>query len=84
MAKSQVSLCKLFALFISFLLIASCGIPVAEGGSPLCSKMSQTWSGFCGISKHCDNQCRKWEKAERGACHHKGLGFACFCYFKKC
>ncbi|PWA50220.1 gamma-thionin [Artemisia annua] len=47
----------------------------------LCSRRSKTWSGFCGFSKNCDRQCRNWEKAAHGACHHQGLGMACFCYF---
>ncbi|KAI3443437.1 hypothetical protein Pfo_000102 [Paulownia fortunei] len=69
-----------FALFFCFLLIASYEMPAAE--AKICQRMSKTWSGFCGNSGNCDRQCRNWEKAQHGACHRRGLGFACLCYFK--
>ncbi|PWA50221.1 gamma-thionin [Artemisia annua] len=47
----------------------------------VCSRRSETWSGICGDSKHCDEQCRNWEGAAHGACHRQGVGRACFCYF---
>ncbi|KAJ9551709.1 hypothetical protein OSB04_015754 [Centaurea solstitialis] len=46
-----------------------------------CERRSKTWTGYCGDSKHCDQQCREWEGAKHGACHREGLGMACFCYF---
>ncbi|KVI01996.1 Gamma thionin [Cynara cardunculus var. scolymus] len=52
-----------------------------KGIEKVCRRRSKTWSGYCGDSKHCDQQCREWEGAEHGACHHEGLGRACFCYF---
>ncbi|GKB79956.1 defensin-like protein 1 [Tanacetum coccineum] len=51
-----------------------------KGTNKLCERRSTTWSGFCGVSKHCDQQCREWEKAAHGACHRQGLGMACFSY----
>ncbi|GKD92536.1 putative gamma-thionin [Tanacetum coccineum] len=47
-----------------------------KGTNKLCERRSTTWSGFCGVSKHCDQQCREWEKAAHGACHRQGLGMA--------
>ncbi|OMO75640.1 Knottin [Corchorus olitorius] len=75
---------QLFALFFIVILLANQEIPVAE--AKLCQKRSKTWTGICIKTKNCDNQCKKWEKAEHGACHRQGIGFACFCYFnqKKC
>ncbi|KAH1226629.1 Defensin-like protein 19 [Glycine max] len=35
----------------------------------ICEKYSKTWSGWCGNSNHCDNQCKKWEGAKFGSCH---------------
>ncbi|KAL3644202.1 hypothetical protein CASFOL_012134 [Castilleja foliolosa] len=72
---------KFFALVLCFLLIASYEMAASEAYK-ICQKMSKTWSGPCSITSRCNNQCRKWEKAKQGACHWKGFGFACFCYFK--
>ncbi|KAL8255303.1 hypothetical protein R6Q59_033524 [Mikania micrantha] len=47
----------------------------------LCEKASKTWSGYCGITKHCDSQCKSWEGAVHGACHFHDLKSMCFCYF---
>ncbi|KAK6139729.1 hypothetical protein DH2020_026528 [Rehmannia glutinosa] len=80
MAKFQVSSTIFFALFFCFLLIASYETGVAE--AKICGKMSKTWSGMCVNSGNCDRQCKNWEKALHGACHRRGFGFACFCYFK--
>ncbi|KAL6209468.1 hypothetical protein ACLB2K_020410 [Fragaria x ananassa] len=80
------------ALLVVFLLIASMTMPSAEGACPLVQKRSRTWSGFCGSSDHCNNQCKTWESAKHGACHNTykkvfGVrvvsGRACFCYFCK-
>ncbi|EYU32771.1 hypothetical protein MIMGU_mgv11b019564mg [Erythranthe guttata] len=49
--------------------------------SRLCERRSKTWTGFCGSSNNCNNQCRNWERASHGACHAQFPGFACFCYF---
>ncbi|KAI3753293.1 hypothetical protein L2E82_25342 [Cichorium intybus] len=50
----------------------------------LCEKPSQTWSGNCGNTGHCDGQCKSWEKATHGACHVRGGKHMCFCYFSRC
>ncbi|KAF2583652.1 hypothetical protein F2Q70_00036082 [Brassica cretica] len=47
----------------------------------VCQRRSQTWTGFCGNTRGCDIQCKRWERASHGACHAQFLGFACFCYF---
>ena len=47
----------------------------------LCEKASKTWSGNCGNTGHCDNQCKSWEGAAHGACHVRGGKHMCFCYF---
>ncbi|KAG8376369.1 hypothetical protein BUALT_Bualt09G0055900 [Buddleja alternifolia] len=80
MAKSQVGSTIFFAIFFCFLLIASYEMQSAE--AKICQRMSKTWSGFCANSGNCDRQCRNWEKAQHGACHHRGWGMACLCYFK--
>ncbi|XP_051150483.1 defensin-like protein 1 [Andrographis paniculata] len=83
MAKSQLTSTILSALFFfCMLLIASHEMKVAEGAVRLCGRLSQTWTGFCGNTGGCNEQCRSWERAQSGACHRRGLiGFACFCYF---
>ncbi|KAG2250671.1 hypothetical protein Bca52824_080807 [Brassica carinata] len=44
----------------------------------VCQRRSQTWTGFCGNTRGCDIQFKRWERASHGACHAQ---FACFCYF---
>ncbi|XP_022842067.1 defensin-like protein 1 [Olea europaea var. sylvestris] len=81
MAKSQISKVIFSALLICFLLIASNEVQIVE--AKVCSRLSRTWSGICLNTGNCDRQCRNWEKAQHGACHRRGWGFACFCY-RKC
>ncbi|OVA06211.1 Knottin [Macleaya cordata] len=78
-----------FALiFIFFLLTTSGNAAIKAGGDfmldDLCEKASQTWSGNCGNTQHCDRQCINWEKALHGACHVRGGKHMCFCYFSQC
>lgn len=47
----------------------------------VCQRRSKTWTGFCGNTRGCDSQCKRWERASHGACHAQFPGFACFCYF---
>ncbi|XP_021287198.1 defensin-like protein 19 [Herrania umbratica] len=77
MAKSLKSV-HFFALFFIIILLANREMPVAE--AKLCQKRSKTWTGACIKTKNCDRQCKKWEKAQHGACHWQWPGFACFCY----
>ncbi|CAN7054106.1 unnamed protein product [Brassica rapa subsp. trilocularis] len=51
------------------------------GEAKICEKYSQTWSGRCTKTSHCDRQCINWEDARHGACHQDKHGRACFCYF---
>ncbi|XP_004290402.1 PREDICTED: defensin-like protein 19-like [Fragaria vesca subsp. vesca] len=81
MASATASFRPTISLHLVFLLIASMALPIAEGGCRLVQKPSLTWSGNCGNTRHCDKQCRTWESAKHGACHVKGSGHACFCYF---
>nr|AHM10372.1 defensin [Eclipta prostrata] len=79
MAKNSVA-------FFAFLLILFV-LAISEIGSvkgELCEKASQTWSGTCRITSHCDNQCKSWEGAAHGACHVRGGKHMCFCYFSHC
>ncbi|CAL9226411.1 unnamed protein product [Arabidopsis halleri] len=62
-------------LCICFLLHS----PTAE--AKICQRYSQTWSGRCTETSHCDRQCINWEDARHGACHEDKRGRACFCYF---
>ncbi|KAK1560473.1 hypothetical protein Q3G72_027028 [Acer saccharum] len=48
----------------------------------VCEKPSQTWSGNCGNTGHCDKQCKDWEHASHGACHKRDNHWKCFCYFE--
>ncbi|XP_076917621.1 defensin-like protein 19 [Bidens hawaiensis] len=71
------------SVFFAFLLILFV-LAISEIGSvkgELCEKASQTWSGNCGNTGHCDNQCRSWEGAAHGACYVRGGKHMCFCYF---
>ncbi|KAM0028871.1 putative knottin, scorpion toxin, defensin, plant, knottin, scorpion toxin-like superfamily [Helianthus debilis subsp. tardiflorus] len=61
--------------------IAGMVVTAKKGTNKVCERRSKTWSGYCGDSKHCDQQCREWEGAAHGACHRQGVGRACFCYF---
>jgi Gamma-thionin family len=55
--------------------------PAPTADAALCRRRSQTWSGFCGSSDACKDQCIRVERAVWGACHRQGIGRACFCYF---
>ncbi|CAF2257103.1 unnamed protein product [Brassica napus] len=35
----------------------------------VCQRRSKTWTGFCGNTRGCDSQCKRWERASHGACH---------------
>ncbi|KAL1801827.1 hypothetical protein ACET3Z_030474 [Daucus carota] len=82
------------AIFVLF-LVASYSVTVAEGAragaegevvypEALCERASQTWTGKCQHTDHCDNQCIQWENARHGACHKRGGNWKCFCYFDHC
>ncbi|KAK9077323.1 hypothetical protein SSX86_005660 [Deinandra increscens subsp. villosa] len=82
MAKSmKIHTSSFVILFLFILLVHSDTIAAEKDTNKLCQKRSKTWSGYCGDSKHCDQQCRDWEGAVHGACHRQGVGRACFCYF---
>ncbi|CAA0819528.1 Defensin-like protein 19 [Striga hermonthica] len=68
-----------FAILVVWLLLITIDVAMVEGRT--CQRRSKTWTGLCGVSSHCDNQCRRWEHAAHGACHYDFPGFACFCYF---
>ncbi|XP_076946219.1 defensin-like protein 19 [Bidens hawaiensis] len=76
MAKNSVAF---FAFLLILFVLAISEIRFVKG--ELCGKPSQTWSGNCGNTGHCDNQCRSWEGAAHGACHWHGVKHMCFCYF---
>ncbi|KAJ0011011.1 hypothetical protein Pint_34728 [Pistacia integerrima] len=80
MAKTVKSI-QFFALFFILVLIANRETTMAEVQENLCEKASQTWSGKCGNTDHCNNQCKQWEDARNGACHKRGGNWKCFCYF---
>ncbi|KAF8020503.1 hypothetical protein BT93_G1043 [Corymbia citriodora subsp. variegata] len=79
MAKFFRSATFIVLICLCFLLFAG-HAPMVKAKT--CERRSKTWSGFCGDSNHCDQQCKNWEGAQHGACHLSGLGRACFCYFK--
>ncbi|XP_044490380.1 defensin-like protein 1 [Mangifera indica] len=78
MAKTLKSL-PFFALLFILILVANWEMMPVE--AKLCERASQTWSGKCGNTAHCDNQCQKWEDARHGACHVRDGKWKCFCYF---
>ncbi|CAN7035000.1 unnamed protein product [Brassica rapa subsp. trilocularis] len=50
----------------------------------VCQRRSKTWTGFCGNTRGCDSQCKRWERASHGACHAQFPGFAfLFIYFRE-
>nr|QDH06627.1 DEFL1 [Panax notoginseng] len=59
-----------------FFLLANTETNIGVEGK-LCEKLSLTWSGRCGDSGHCEQQCQNAESAKRGACRDR----RCFCYF---
>ncbi len=67
--------------FLVLFLVASFEMTTVKG---LCERASQTWSGNCGNTSHCDNQCKTWEGAAHGACHVRSGKHMCFCYFPGC
>ncbi|KAJ0011008.1 hypothetical protein Pint_34717 [Pistacia integerrima] len=76
----------IFLLLVDIILpiAATCMAAVgtmAEVQENLCERASQTWSGKCGNTDHCNNQCKQWEDARSGACHKRGGNWKCFCYF---
>ncbi|KAL4581286.1 hypothetical protein LXL04_017497 [Taraxacum kok-saghyz] len=79
--KTNVHTSLLVFIFVFLLAINLDMVVCTKDTNKLCQRRSKTWSGFCGDSKHCDQQCREWEGAKHGACHRDGLGRACFCYF---
>ncbi|KAI7728436.1 hypothetical protein M8C21_027649 [Ambrosia artemisiifolia] len=83
MAKSMKAYSSYFVVLFVLILLVHPGMAVTtkKDTNKVCERRSQTWSGYCGDSKHCDQQCREWEGAAHGACHRQGVGRACFCYF---
>ncbi|KAL5788674.1 hypothetical protein ACOSP7_005623 [Xanthoceras sorbifolium] len=79
MAAKTLKSIHFFAIFFVFVLIASSEMMAME--AKVCEKASQTWSGKCGETTHCDKQCKEWEDARHGACHKRGNHWKCFCYF---
>nr|WBU87530.1 defensin PDF2.3 [Gerbera hybrid cultivar]WGC54886.1 plant defensin protein PDF1.2 [Gerbera hybrid cultivar] len=69
-----------FAFLVLLFVLAISEIATVKG--ELCEKASKTWSGNCGNTRHCDDQCKSWEGAAHGACHVRSGKHMCFCYFK--
>ncbi|MFS7998652.1 putative knottin, scorpion toxin [Helianthus anomalus] len=69
-----------FSAFVLILFVLAIS-DIASVRGELCEKASKTWSGNCGNTGHCDNQCKTWEGAAHGACHVRGGKHMCFCYF---
>ncbi|KAL5790956.1 hypothetical protein ACOSQ2_005844 [Xanthoceras sorbifolium] len=72
---------QFFAIFVVFILIASSEMMMTWVEANLREKASQTWTGKCGNTGHCENQCRGWECASHGACHRRDKNWKSFCYF---
>ncbi|WJX91899.1 hypothetical protein P8452_73617 [Trifolium repens] len=71
---------KLYTIFM-FLTLALLLFSTSEVEANICQRQSKTFSGPCLDNGSCKSQCINVEHATFGACHHKGIGFACFCYF---
>ncbi|KAI9180360.1 hypothetical protein LWI28_003974 [Acer negundo] len=71
-----------FAILFVLVLIAIPEMMMTRVEANICEKPSQTWSGNCGNTGHCDKQCKDWEHASHGACHKRDNHWKCFCYFE--
>ncbi|GJU15293.1 gag-pol polyprotein [Tanacetum coccineum] len=64
----------LFVFLVVFLLVVNPGMVAGtKKTNKVCERRSKTWSGYCGDSKHCDQQCREWEGVAHGVCHRQGI-----------
>ncbi|XP_050234829.1 defensin-like protein 1 [Mercurialis annua] len=80
---ANITLKPVYFLAIFFIILLLANAEETDAAKKVCEKRSKTWSGVCTLSSHCDNQCRKWEGADHGACHQRyWVTRACFCYFK--
>ncbi|KAL6575503.1 hypothetical protein OROHE_000891 [Orobanche hederae] len=80
MAKSTgFTTATLALLFAFFILVASFDVAMVE--AKLCEKPSGTWSGVCGSSSACKNQCKELEGAQHGSCNYVFPAHKCICYF---
>ncbi|CAA7042582.1 unnamed protein product [Microthlaspi erraticum] len=68
-------------LFAALVLFAAFEAPTMVEGQRLCEKSSGTWSGVCGNSGACRNQCINLEGARHGSCNYVFPAHKCICYF---
>ncbi|KAL5713297.1 hypothetical protein ACHQM5_015389 [Ranunculus cassubicifolius] len=78
MAQSATILTLFFA---SLLLFATFETPLMAEAK-FCEKPSGTWSGVCGNSGKCKDQCIRLEGAKHGSCNYHFPAHRCVCYFE--
>ncbi|KAL5728401.1 Defensin-like protein 2 [Ranunculus cassubicifolius] len=78
MARSSATFFTL--LFVFLVLFAVFETPVAE--AKWCQRPSGTWSGVCGNSGKCKDQCIRLEHAKHGSCNYKFPAHRCMCYYE--
>ncbi|GKC86240.1 defensin-like protein 1 [Tanacetum coccineum] len=69
-------------VFLVVSLVVNPGMVVGtKETNKVCERRSKTWSGYCGDSKHCDQQCREWEVGRHELVTAKEREGRAFCYF---
>ncbi|PIA30477.1 hypothetical protein AQUCO_05500030v1 [Aquilegia coerulea] len=77
MAKSAT----FFTLFVAALVLFAALEMPAMVEAKWCERPSGTWSGVCGNSNACKNQCIRLEKAHHGSCNYVFPAHKCICYY---
>nr|AER45489.1 antifungal peptide 1 [Heliophila coronopifolia] len=67
-------------LFAAFVLFAAFEAPTMVEAR-YCERSSGTWSGVCGNSGKCSNQCQRLEGAAHGSCNYVFPAHKCICYY---
>ncbi|KAL5726612.1 hypothetical protein ACHQM5_009642 [Ranunculus cassubicifolius] len=68
-------------LFLALVLFAVFEIPLMAEAK-WCERPSGTWSGVCGNSGACKDQCIRLEGAKHGSCNYKFPAHCCICYYE--
>ncbi|ESQ46634.1 hypothetical protein EUTSA_v10000662mg [Eutrema salsugineum] len=76
----MAKLASFIALLFAALVLFSAFAPAMVKAQKLCEKPSGTWSGVCGNSNACKNQCINLEGARHGSCNYVFPAHKCICY----
>ncbi|CAA7042585.1 unnamed protein product [Microthlaspi erraticum] len=80
MAKFVSTIALLFAALVLFSAFEAPTMVEAQQ-QKYCERGSGTWSGVCGNSKACNNQCINLEGARHGSCNYRFPAHRCVCYY---